>query len=483
MCFLNHRSHRGTKHNISVCFSIHGHTRWEYVGNQRQHAVLYMNSRLLAMPEPSVSAVAARAGLRLVEERDCSSGFSTSRWEFTASGVCVHSAPSGGVGVFAARDFAKGELLLQERWLLGAPSCETGQQSGEAVQLTQAARNKNDRACVHCLRVCAFDPDEGTVGACCGCGARYCTAACRAAAWRRYHRLLCVSVATTGSATSVQPVEVFRKHANLAPAHIQQKPEDVLLAAEMLAMSVLCADGEEDSERDELAALAAAAPTRRSMLPPPFDTFSSYCIVTATQRRHPGGAKSEAAQLCAKWVNDSYRLLSASELGKHPRFRALCPPPVYSHALGLLDRNGACAAAVAAPELQALRTTSGLASVSQGKGARDRGNKSWSVEGFGLYRTFSCTNHSCGPNAVNAKGARDDPDAMLDNSLVLRATRAIKAGEEICFDYLDLAHTGQPTTGTAQRRQRLQEHFGFECRCATCLLQLGISGIDPQPAP
>ena len=94
------------------------------------------------------------------------------------------------------------------------------------------------------------------------------------------------------------------------------------------------------------------------------------------------------------------------------------------------------------------------------------------VEGFGVFGTLSFANHCCQPCTVNAKGA-DDGAALLDNRLVLRATRPIAIGEEVTFDYLDLAHQiAKGALGTAPskqaRRAMLLEHFGFECQCSAC---------------
>ena len=389
-------------------------------------------------------------------------------------GICVRRSSGGsGVGLFAARKFAKGEVLLRERWLTGMPLGDCSS------------------SCSSCLRVCAFNPAEGAAGVGCsaGCGVRYCGPACRATAWTQHHQLLCVAAHPTTSST--HPLEVFRKHARLAPSAIHQKAEDALLAARMLAMCLTWADGawpdanvrqqretdvlnddEEDDELPTAAALAAGVSAAasdggaaRSKVPPPFNTFASYCIVTAAQRaarqQQQPGAAADGAGACAKWVNDSFKLLMSSALGRHPRARLLLSPPVYSHALGLLDCNAACAAAMPAHVLQAVRAGAAL----------PRGGPR-SVEGFGLYPTFSCTQHACAPNAVNAKGAAADGAAVLENTLVLRATRAIAAGEELAFDYLDEAHDkgggGGGGGGKEARRRRLKEHFGFECACAKC---------------
>lgn len=100
-------------------------------------------------------------------------------------------------------------------------------------------------------------------------------------------------------------------------------------------------------------------------------------------------------------------------------------------------------------------------------------------QGLGVYPLFSFANHSCAPNALNAKGPLDG-DATLDNTLLLRASRPIAAGEEITFDYLDRAHerravsraggaADEPEPSAAKRRASLLEHFGFTCQCPACV--------------
>ena len=171
----------------------------------------------------------AQAGLALIT--DANTGCTT--WQFrerdaavspvagqakSAAHVCVSASRQGGVGLFAARNFAKGDLLLRERWLVGMPL--------------------GDKGCSQCLRVCAFNPAEGAVGVGCtaGCGARYCGPECRATAWAEHHQLLCMATNPAAAAPSVHPFEVFRKHARLAPSAIGQKAEDAQLAARILAM-------------------------------------------------------------------------------------------------------------------------------------------------------------------------------------------------------------------------------------------------------
>ena len=50
------------------------------------------------------------------------------------------------------------------------------------------------------------------------------------------------------------------------------------------------------------------------------------------------------------------------------------------------------------------------------------------VEGRGLYALFSCTNHACAPNAINAKGAADADALPVAGARSARAATAAARG-------------------------------------------------------
>ena len=390
------------------------------------------------------------------EERD-----GGTRWHFTP----VHTVQTRcGTGLCAARAFAQGEVVLADRWLVGV--------------LLEAGRSRRN-ACEHCLRVCAWSPVDHS---CPGCKARYCSAECRDSAWNLHHRLLCTAVPPPTLASATHPLDVFVKHARLAPTVLQQKHEEVLLAAKMLAACTLWDDEASAAATGAATAAAAAAAgagASSGAVPPPFDRLCSYCVVGAARK---DGKPTEAFAARSKFVGDSYRLLAASALGAHPRFAARCPPAVYSHCLGMIDANAACACAVSASLLHAARAGSPQ------PGTSPTSREAGTAEGVGIYALFSFANHACAPSTLNAKGP-DDGDACLDNRLLLRAVRDIAAGEEVTFDYLDDAYErgqgvgvgvgvgvggggGVPSRAPSsdeERRARLREHFGFECKCDLCV--------------
>ena len=347
------------------------------------------------------SAKASAAGLVLLRGE----GSGATQWAFSlliAPPVAPPVAPLQegvravqtrcGLGLVTSRPFAAGEVLLKDRWLVGVP------------MITAASSS----ACEQCLRVCAWSPvDSG----CRGCRARYCSASCRDEAWRQHHQLLCPAVTPQsqppGGAT---PLEVFAKHARLAPTKLQQKPEEVLLAARVLARCTLWDESESDAAAaaadaadaadDSGAAAEGGAPLwSRAVVPPPFHRLSSVCVIAAART---AGSTEEAAAARAAWLRDSYRLLLATPLGRHPRFATRCPPRVYSHTLGLIDTNAAGTRAVPAARLQAALAGGGGGAAGGGGGGVPGGGGD--VEGIGIYPRFSWANHCCMPSAVNSKG-------------------------------------------------------------------------------
>ncbi|GIL64548.1 hypothetical protein Vafri_18447 [Volvox africanus] len=74
---------------------------------------------------------------------------------------------------------------------------------------------------------------------------------------------------------------------------------------------------------------------------------------------------------------------------------------------------------------------------------------------IGLWPEFALFNHSCAPNTSNY---------VIGDSMVVRACRPIKTGEEVTICYL-----GRPQLLPFSRRiSILSEDYGFECSCTRC---------------
>ncbi|KAK7916848.1 hypothetical protein PG985_010456 [Apiospora marii] len=72
----------------------------------------------------------------------------------------------------------------------------------------------------------------------------------------------------------------------------------------------------------------------------------------------------------------------------------------------------------------------------------------------GLYLRASRLNHRCAPNILT--------NIATDGTITLRARQRILPGDELTMSYIELGLTRE------ERRQRLLEDFGFECKCDLC---------------
>lgn len=82
------------------------------------------------------------------------------------------------------------------------------------------------------------------------------------------------------------------------------------------------------------------------------------------------------------------------------------------------------------------------------------------LKGAAVFPLVSGINHSCDPNCEVAY--------VEDNGVMIVARRPIAAGEELTISYVD------PEMDDEDRREELEETYGFECACSKCA---------PEPAP
>lgn len=85
--------------------------------------------------------------------------------------------------------------------------------------------------------------------------------------------------------------------------------------------------------------------------------------------------------------------------------------------------------------------------------------------GRGLFLNHSFYNHRCSPNAYLSCFLALDGESQEEAGVTARlhVLCDVKEGEEICISYI-------PTSGLSvqERRQRLQEGYGFRCVCESC---------------
>ena len=82
------------------------------------------------------------------------------------------------------------------------------------------------------------------------------------------------------------------------------------------------------------------------------------------------------------------------------------------------------------------------------------------LKGAAVFPLVSGINHSCDPNCEVAY--------VEDNGVMIVARRDVAAGEELTISYVD------PEMDDEDRREELEETYGFECACPKCA---------PEPAP
>ncbi|KAK5723704.1 hypothetical protein LTR15_005403 [Elasticomyces elasticus] len=78
---------------------------------------------------------------------------------------------------------------------------------------------------------------------------------------------------------------------------------------------------------------------------------------------------------------------------------------------------------------------------------------------IGVWRVASYVNHACSGNAVRA---------FIGDMMIIRATRDIKAGDEVTMRY-----TNPKEDGPASRK-KTKDSWGFECDCAICMADLAV---------
>ena len=81
--------------------------------------------------------------------------------------------------------------------------------------------------------------------------------------------------------------------------------------------------------------------------------------------------------------------------------------------------------------------------------------------GLGLYPLLALGNHQCDPSGVWS---------FEGDTIVLRATRPIRAGDAVTSSYL------LPREPPAARQQKLRESYRFDCACARCVREKGMEG-------
>ncbi|KAJ2440206.1 hypothetical protein GGF42_007703 [Coemansia sp. RSA 2424] len=84
--------------------------------------------------------------------------------------------------------------------------------------------------------------------------------------------------------------------------------------------------------------------------------------------------------------------------------------------------------------------------------------------GFSIYPTAVYFNHSCAPNIAKMRHNR---------TMNFVSNQNIQSGDELFISY------GSITDVVSERRDRLQDHFFFECACDRCIAESSVQLCDP----
>lgn len=79
--------------------------------------------------------------------------------------------------------------------------------------------------------------------------------------------------------------------------------------------------------------------------------------------------------------------------------------------------------------------------------------------GSAMYPSASYFNHSCDPNVAKVRQGR---------TMIFVTAREVQAGEELCISY------GHTERGLDERRQVLQDWWGFVCNCTRCIREIEL---------
>jgi hypothetical protein len=384
---------------------------------------------------------------------------------FGADAVAVRDLAERGRGraVVAAAQFDAGDTLFVETPLV----LQTLVAGGEA------ARSDRPRGCAVCLRRGLADADlarlgvaslrgelyrehspAGDVPCAAGCDVeRYCSEACRTAAWNSYHRLLCPGPPTRSGSGALDEAPPGRRLVELAR---RLGRTNVLLVAKMLCMGAVAylANG-----GDAIAAFEC------------FDAFAAHL--------EPFDGDEEALRLVRAAIAQKHpldgpgmmRLDGALDLERFRRYNsaimrnAQTVQPVSDLHDFLVDLgeedvapvvHGFIAVAIGATRsltLLDVLDSDAMAALNV-------------VGASGLYSVANSMNHSCAPNAVVVSSF---PDCRIR----VVAVRDIAAEEEVCFSYVD------ENLPLEERRAKLLNYYQFLCECPRCLAELS----SPSPTP
>lgn len=352
-----------------------------------------------------------------------------------------------GKGFFATRPYNEGNVILEEKPVVccqfswnseyGYLACDNCLKALETAEENVRRLTGNSTIILPHAECCETKKD--LITECPNCGVKYCSIECQIEAYQRYHKTLCLqSREKCSSHPLVQLNDTWKQ--------MQYPPESatIMLAARMIALV-----NQADIKGDVLA------------------TFSQFCQRTV----------NDVQEITHNLLGDKF--IGQIDVLREMLQRALnteytshwFTPDGFKSLLALIGTNGQGIGT--SPFSNWVKNVSSLELPNDERIQVDKlidriyddmeevVGPYLNNEGSGLYILQSAVNHSCLPNAT--------VEFPYSNSvLVLRATRDIQPGEEICISYLsecDLERSRH------SRQNYLSSMYLFTCHCEKCLLQ------------
>ena len=351
-----------------------------------------------------------------------------------------------GRGLFALRDFRKGETLFREKPLVsvqfswnqvyGYKCCHHCFEPLETAN-ENVVRLASDPNIVLPYHECCLTRKNFHVK-CQNCDVLYCSESCREEAWHSYHKILCHNDPN-------HPLKVLDEM--WRSFHFPPETSSIMLLVRILASVILAQDPEERISQ-----------------------FMSLMHDTVNKKD----------QLVHKMLGEQFqeqieqlRLATMNIFASYPVVQCFLTPDGFANILALIGRNSQgigsspFALWVKNAEKKSLKNEE-KASLEKlidviYEAIDQHAGTFMNNEGSGLYAKQSTINHSCEPNAVI-----EFP--FNSHELVVNTCRDISAGEEILISYLidcDLNRSRH------SRVKMLAENYLFNCDCMKCASQIG----------
>ncbi|KAL0276332.1 UNVERIFIED_CONTAM: hypothetical protein PYX00_003923 [Menopon gallinae] len=359
------------------------------------------------------------------------------------SHIRVGPAGEKGRGLFALAQFQEGDIIFEEEPLVscqfawnedcGYKACdhcmrplETAEENAKRLSMVSDLNLPHPEQC---------PVDKAKHVPCQQCQTMYCSTDCRATAWKKYHKTLCLQKAEKDG---THPLEVLKQ--TWKEMYYPPETSTIMLFARIFAM-------------------IHQADDKKSLL----DVFEQFSQPTA---------QNESV---------SYNLLGlkfSSQLDILREQLLLCVPTEnvpqwatpngFQTLVALVGMNGQGIGTSAVSDW--VKNTETLPLEAEEKDTVDKFitklyddfencvGEFLNNEGSGLYCFQSRINHSCRPNA----------EIAFPNSnyrLAVKCIRDIKEGDEICISYLDPCILQR---SRHSRRAILETNYFFECKCERC---------------